>query len=450
MKEKVFYNCSECGYESVRWLGKCPNCGAWNSFAEEFKTKKRPGSSSVQAEPRTIEEIAIDDFPRTLTGIGEFDRVLGGGIVKGSLILLAGEPGVGKSTLLVTAAGALAGHGKKVLYVTGEESLSQVKLRARRLGVSAPSLYLLAASEVTAIKQGLEQIHPDVVIVDSIQTVFDPDIPTTPGSVAQVRENANFFMQFAKKSGTAVFLVGHITKEGAIAGPKIMEHIVDVVLYFEGETRSLLRIMRAIKNRFGATSEIGVFSMEESGLKELPEAGAIFLSEGQPRLPGAVIFPAQEGTRTMLVELQALVTPTYYGMPKRSVTGFDYNRGSLIVAVLEKKLHYNFGTYDVYINVGGGLKLDEPGCDLAVALACVSSFKDVPPLEHSVYMGEVALTGEIRPIGQVAQRLKEAARLGFKNAVIPFANLKEVPGDQPMTVSPVRWLKEAVDLSLKL
>jgi len=444
-KEKIFYVCSECGYQSVRWVGKCPNCGAWNSFTEEFKTKRKTSVSAV--EPKKIDEITIEEFPRIKTGIEEFDRVLGGGIVKGSLLLLAGEPGVGKSTLLLAVAGKSSGKDKKVLYISGEESFSQIKMRADRLSIHSPNLYLLASTEIPSMRESLDKIKPDIVIVDSIQATFDPDIPTTPGSVTQIRESTNFFMNFAKKTDTPVFLIGHITKEGAIAGPKILEHIVDVVLYFEGENRSSLRILRGIKNRFGSTTEIGVFSMEESGLKEIPEASAVFLQNFRKTLPGAVIFPAQEGTRTILVEIQSLVAPTYYGIPKRSVTGLDYNRISLVIAVLEKKLHFNFGTQDVYVNVGGGLKIEEPGCDLPIAIACVSSLKDISPLGESIYMGEIALTGEIRPVNQINHRIKESARLGFKKAIIPAENAKEVSSNS-MEIFPVKWLNEAVEISL--
>ena len=447
-KEKDIFVCSECGYQSVRWLGKCPNCGQWNTFIEEVIIRKKEKTEKI-TKPSKITEIKIEKFPRLKTKIGEFDRVVGGGIVYGSLGLLAGHPGIGKSTLLLTIAGKIAEEGVKVLYVSAEESSNQVKMRADRLKVMSENLYILSTTDIVSIKNSLEEINPEFVIIDSIQTVFDPEIPTTPGSVTQVRENSNFFLQYSKEKGCSIFLVGHITKEGAIAGPKVLEHIVDVVLYFEGEANSNLRILRSIKNRFGPTTEIGVFSMEEYGLKEIPEAAAIFLPETRKSLPGAVIFPSQEGRRTLLVEIQALVTPSYYGIPKRSATGLDYNRVSLILAVLEKKLHFHFNTYDVYVNVGGGLKISEPASDLAVAISCVSSLKEIPPVERCVVMGEIALTGEIRGVVQPDLRIKEAKRLGFTKIILPEVNFREIK-EKDMEFFPVRWLKEAIEISLNL
>lgn len=446
--EKNVFSCSECGYQSVRWLGKCPDCGGWNTFIEEIinRSGKKAG---VPASPEKISEIETEKFSRTPTAIGEFDRVSGGGVVHGSLILLAGEPGVGKSTLVLSIAGKLSGQGKKVLYVSAEESKTQVKLRADRLGVASENLYILSTTEMTSVKDALNKLHPDFVIVDSIQTVFDPELPTTPGSVMQVRENAGFFLNHAKSGGCSVFLVGHITKEGIIAGPKVLEHVVDVVLYFEGELKSNLRILRATKNRFGSTMEIGVFSMEESGLTEIPEASALFIPDFKNTLPGAVIFPSQEGSRTILVEIQSLATPTYYGVPKRSVAGIDYNRASLVTAVLEKKLRFNLNAYDVYFNTGGGLKIFEPAADLAIAMSCISSLKEIQPLEQCVVMGEIALTGEIRPVSHVNQRIKESGRLGFNKAIVPESNARDIK-ESSVKVYPVRWLKEAMEILLKI
>lgn len=446
--EKNVFSCSECGYQSVRWLGKCPDCGGWNTFIEEIinRSGKKAG---VPASPEKISEIETEKFSRTPTAIGEFDRVSGGGVVHGSLILLAGEPGVGKSTLVLSIAGKLSGQGKKVLYVSAEESKTQVKLRADRLGVASENLYILSTTEMTSVKDALNKLHPDFVIVDSIQTVFDPELPTTPGSVMQVRENAGFFLNYAKSGGCSVFLVGHITKEGIIAGPKVLEHVVDVVLYFEGELKSNLRILRATKNRFGSTMEIGVFSMEESGLTEIPEASALFIPDFKNTLPGAVIFPSQEGSRTILVEVQSLATPTYYGVPKRSVAGIDYNRASLVTAVLEKKLRFNLNAYDVYFNTGGGLKIFEPAADLAIAMSCISSLKEIQPLEQCVVMGEIALTGEIRPVSHVNQRIKESGRLGFNKAIVPESNARDIK-ESSVKVYPVRWLKEAMEILLKI
>jgi DNA repair protein RadA/Sms len=445
--EKIVFTCSECGYQSVRWLGRCPNCGGWNTFIEEVMDKRSRMTSTV-SEPEKISEIESEHFLRVSTTIGEFDRISGGGIVYGSLILLAGEPGIGKSTLVLCISGKLAEQGKKVLYISAEESKTQVKLRAGRLKVFSDNLYILSTTEMTSVRDALNKLKPEFVIVDSIQTVFDPELPTTPGSVTQVRENANFFLNYSKNNGCSVFLVGHITKEGMIAGPKVLEHIVDVVLYFEGEMHSNLRILRTTKNRFGSTMEIGVFSMEESGLKEIPEASALFLPDIRNPLPGAVIFPSQEGSRTILVEIQSLATPTYYGVPKRTVTGLDYNRVSLVLAVLEKKLRFNLNTYDVYFNTGGGLRIFEPAADLALAISCVSSLKDYPPAEECVFMGEVALTGEIRHINNAEQRIREAKRLGFNKAIIPEINAKDIK-EKSIQIYPVRWLKEAIEVSIK-
>ncbi len=445
--EKTIFVCSECGYQSVRWLGRCPDCRGWNTFIEEVFNKKSRMVTTV-SKPEKISEIESEHFSRVLTTVGEFDRISGGGIVYGSLILLAGEPGVGKSTLVLCIAGKLAAQGKKVLYISAEESKTQVKLRAERLKIFSDNLYILSTTEMSSVKDALNKLKPEFVIVDSIQTVFDPELPTTPGSVTQVRENANFFLNHAKNNGCSVFLIGHITKDGMIAGPKVMEHIVDVVLYFEGELQSNLRILRSAKNRFGSTMEIGVFSMEENGLTEIPEASALFLPDIRNPLPGAVIFPAQEGSRTLLVEIQSLVTPTYYGVPKRTVTGLDYNRVFLVLAVLEKKLRFNLNTYDVYFNTGGGLKIFEPAADLALAISCISSLKDHPPVEECVFMGEIALTGEIRHINNVDQRIKEAKRLGFNRAVVPEINAKDIK-ETSVQVYPVRWLKEAVEVSIK-
>ncbi|HNS31699.1 MAG TPA: DNA repair protein RadA [bacterium] len=445
--DKSIFACSECGYQTVRWLGKCPECGGWNTFMEEFAGKSGRISSGLSS-PEKIHDIEIEKVSRAATGIGEFDRVSGGGVVNGSLVLMSGEPGIGKSTLLLTISGRLSGLGKRVLYISAEESKTQVKLRAERLEISSENLYLLCTTELVSIKEALKKVKPDFVIVDSIQTIFDSDIPSTPGSVTQVRENANFFLNYSKNSGSSVFLIGHITKEGVIAGPKLLEHVVDIVLSFEGEPRSNLRILRASKNRFGSTAEIGVFSMEENGLQEIPEASSLFLPSMGENLPGSVIFPNQEGSRTLLLEIQSLVAPSYYGVPKRSVIGIDYNRVSMILAVLEKKAGFNFNSYDVYCNTGGGLKISETSSDLAVAISCVSALKDIPVLGNSVFMGEVALTGEIRHVAHLNRRIGEAERLGFKKAVIPHSNLADVKGKTILEVIPVKWLKEAIALSM--
>jgi len=445
---KNIFSCSECGYQSIRWLGKCPDCGGWNTFIEEVIS--RVGKKAAPfSPPKRISEIEDEEFARTPTTIGEFDRISGGGIVYGSLLLLAGEPGVGKSTLVLTIAGKISMQGKKVLYISAEESSNQVKMRAERLGIVSENLYILSTTEMTFVRDALEKLKPHFVMVDSIQTIFDPELPTTPGSVTQVRENAGFFLNYAKTRGCSIFLVGHITKEGIIAGPKVLEHVVDVVLYFEGEMKSNMRILRATKNRFGSTMEIGVFSMEENGLTEIPEASSLFLPDLKNTLPGAVIFPSQEGSRTILIEIQSLVTPTYYGVPKRSVAGLDYNRASLVTAVLEKKLRFSLNSYDVYFNTGGGLRIFEPSADLAIAMSCISSLKERQLIEQCVVMGEIALTGEIRPVSQVNQRIRESGRLGFSKAVVPEGNLREIR-EKSAQIYPVRWIKEAMDILLKI
>jgi len=447
-KEKSIFVCSECGYQSIKFLGKCPNCGKWNTFIEEFYSSAMAGEKEI-THPEKLIDIKSEETPRIKTGVGEFDRVLGGGIVRKSYILVAGEPGVGKSTLLLTVSGNLAKNGYKVLYISGEESPNQIKMRSKRLGIDADNIYLLASPEINSIKDALEKIKPDFIIVDSIQTIYNPEIPTIPGSVTQVRENANFFMKYTKTNNCSTFLVGHITKEGVVAGPKILEHIVDAVIYFEGEVRTNLRILRCFKNRFGSTNEIGVFSMEENGLIEIPDASRIFIQDVEKTSPGLSIFPALEGTRTILLEIEGLVTPTYYGIPRRTVSGLDYNRISLIIAVLEKKLKFNFNTYDVYVNVGGGIKINEVACDLAVAVSCVSSLKDIPPIKKTVLIGEIGLTGEIRGVENLNLRLKECERLGIEKAIIPEKNKKDV-SVKNIKIYPVKFLYEAINISLNL
>jgi len=447
-KEKSIFVCSECGYQTVKLLGRCPNCGNWNTFIEEFYSPTITEEKEISL-PKKLKEIEYEEVPRIKTGIEEFDRVLGGGIVRKSYILIAGEPGIGKSTLLLKVCGNLIKNGYKVLYISGEESQNQIKMRAKRLGIDSEEIYILTSAEINSIKNGLEKIKPDFIVVDSIQTVYNPEIPTIPGSVTQVRENANFFMKYTKNNDCSTFLVGHITKEGVVAGPKILEHIVDAVIYFEGDIRTNLRILRCLKNRFGSTNEIGVFSMEENGLIEIPDASKIFIQDIEKTSPGLTIYPLLEGTRTILVEIEGLVTPTYYGIPKRTVSGIDYNRISLIIAVLEKKLKLNFNIYDVYVNVGGGLKVNEVGCDLAVCISCVSSLKDIPPIKKSVIIGEIGLTGEIRGVENINLRLKECARLGIEKAIIPERNKNDV-SVKNIEIIPVKYISEAVKICLNI
>ncbi|MFA5646396.1 MAG: DNA repair protein RadA [Candidatus Ratteibacteria bacterium] len=452
MKEKKIFFCKECGHESVRWIGKCPGCGGWNTFVAEPQPKAgkstvRISFSSEQKEPRTLEEIEeTSSGPRIECGIGELDRVLGGGVVPGSVLLLAGEPGIGKSTLMLLIAASMAKQGIRVLYISAEESLSQVKLRALRLGIepSVP-LFFLPESDLGGIKESLESFQPQMVAVDSIQLIADSSLEYAAGSPFQVRENSWFFIEWAKQKNVPIFLIGHITKEGSIAGPKLLEHMVDVVLSFEGEQSSNLRILRGLKNRFGATDEIGVFTMEEDGLVEVPEASTIFLSDRDEVLPGSVVFPALEGRRVLMVEVQSLVAPTYLAMPRRTFTGLDYHRVNLVLAVLEKKLNIHLASYDIYCSVSGGLKLSEPATDLAVAAAVLSSFKEIAPPPRTVFLGEIGLTGKVRQVPQVLGRVKEALRLGFTRAIIPPHGREGLPsGIETVEVS---WIQ---DLSAQL
>jgi DNA repair protein RadA/Sms len=447
-KRKSIFVCSECGYQTVKLLGRCPNCGNWNTFIEEFYTSTITEEREISL-PKKLKEIEYEEMLRIKTGIEEFDRVLGGGIVRKSYVLIAGEPGIGKSTLLLTVCGRVIKNGYKVLYISGEESENQIKMRAKRLGIDSEEIYILTSPEINSIKNGLEKIRPDFIVVDSIQTVYNPEIPTIPGSVTQVRENANFFMKYTKNNDCSTFLVGHITKEGVVAGPKILEHIVDAVIYFEGDIRTNLRILRCLKNRFGSTNEIGVFSMEENGLIEIPDASKIFIQDIEKTSPGLTIYPLVEGTRTILVEIEGLVTPTYYGIPRRTVSGIDYNRVSLIIAVLEKKLKLNFNIYDVYVNVGGGLKVNEVGCDLSVCISCISSLKDIPPIKKSVILGEIGLTGEIRGVENINLRLKECVRLGIEKAIIPEKNKNGITVKN-IEIIPVKYISEAVKICLNI
>ena len=433
-KSKTIYVCSECGYETPRWLGRCPDCGSWNTLTEqesapaaelpEKKLKRAPGGG---ADPLRIDEIPDEAMLRRSTGIGELDRVLGGGIVEGSLVLVGGDPGIGKSTLLTQVSANYAAGGRRVLYVSGEESTRQIKMRARRLGASSSELYILSENDMTIVERQIERLRPELAIVDSIQTMYRPELASAPGSVSQVRESASVLMRLAKTSGCAIMLVGNVTKEGAIAGPRVLEHMVDAVLYFEGDRNMSYRILRAVKNRYGSTNEIGVFEMLDSGLSQV-ENPSLMLISGRPKnTSGTCIACAMEGTRPILAEVQALVSASSFGNPRRMATGFDYSRMAMLLAVLEKRAGYFFGNMDAYINVIGGLKLDEPATDLSVALALISSLKDVPIRDDVLAFGEIGLGGEIRSVNHCEQRIKEAARLGFKTCIIPRHNFKSVP-----------------------
>ena len=444
-KVKSRFVCQSCGAISPKWLGKCLECGEWNTLVEEIETKAdNPKTLNIGGDstPQRLKDISFDREERYTTLIKELDIVLGGGLVMGSLILVGGDPGIGKSTLLLQVANNLAIQNKKVLYVSGEESMKQTKLRAQRLSVDSEALYIVAENNIERIKFHVEQMKPDILIVDSIQTVYSPDVVSAPGSVSQVREATNQFMNIAKKFGVCTFLVGHVTKTGAIAGPKILEHMVDTVLYFEGEGHNVFRILRAVKNRFGSTNEIGVFEMTSYGLKEVDNPSKIFLSNASKNEAGSIIVPALEGTRTVLVEMQCLVSQTNFNMPRRMAIGIDYNKLVLLTAVLEKKVGLSLYQQDIYLNVVGGVSIEEPSADLAIVMAIASSHRDVIVPNDMIIFGEVGLTGEIRAVNQVQQRINEAAKMGFKKAIIPHANLEGLIRPEEFTVIGLKHIEE--------
>lgn len=449
-KIKSVYVCSECGYESPKWYGKCPSCGEWNTMNEEIVNKSESASSiskrsvSVYSKPLSITEISTEDEHRYVTGISELDRVLGGGIVKGSLILLGGDPGIGKSTILLQICRKLS-EGLKILYVSGEESKRQLKLRAARLNAESDNLLVLTETDVQVIAEVIRTDKPDMVMIDSIQTMSISELSSSPGSVTQVRECTNFLMRVAKGMDIPMFVVGHVNKEGSIAGPKVLEHIVDAVLYFEGDKQMSYRILRAVKNRFGSTNEIGVFQMTESGL-EVVENPSMMLLSGRPKnVSGTCVACTMEGSRPILAEVQGLASSTAFGNPRRMSTGFDYSRMALIVAVLEKRAGYYFSNSDVYVNVIGGLRLDEPATDLAVAMALVSSLKDMPIADNAIAFGEIGLAGEIRSVSHAQERVNEATRLGFSRIILPYHNLSRVQAPENTELIGVRNVREAFE-----
>jgi DNA repair protein RadA/Sms len=447
--EKLHFVCQTCGYASPRWMGKCPDCGTWNSFLEEAAAhQKKPSSKAPpasSARPVSISEVPDAGEKRITTGIMEFDRVLGGGIVPGSVFLIGGVPGMGKSTLLLQVVSALAKSGRSVLYVSGEESLNQVKMRAERLDVNSASLRLLAETDVDAIVAILQSEKPDLAVVDSIQTVYSAQFEGLPGNVGQVRYSGQILTSTAKTNGIPVFLVGHVTKDGNLAGPRVLEHLVDGLLMLEGDEQHLYRLLRAVKNRFGSTNEVGLFEMTDRGMLEIQNPSEHLLSERNEEASGTVITVSLEGSRPLLVEIQALVTPTSYGIPQRTATGIDQRRLSIILAVLEKRLGMRFGTLDVFVNAAGGLKLFEPAADLAVAAAIVSSLKDQPVSTKTVLFGEIGLTGEIRGVSHAEMRIREAQRLGFQRALIPGSSAKNFHGKTTLICEEVRTVREAVD-----
>jgi len=451
---KTNFVCQSCGFESSKWLGKCPSCGGWNSFVEEARRADlRPRNSKVKSasygdsKPRMLDQISLADRDRMRTGIAEFDRVTGGGVVPGSLLLVGGDPGIGKSTLTLQLMQALA-RDRTVLYVSGEESLEQIKLRADRLGVSSPNILLLAETALESILPAIEDARPDVVVIDSIQTMYRADLESAPGSVGQVRECGAELMRLAKQRTVATFLIGHVTKEGVIAGPRTLEHMVDTVLYLEGERHHAYRILRSVKNRFGSTNEIGVFEMREQGLAEVANPSRIFLSERSAGVPGSVVVCSLEGTRPLLVEIQALVTPTSFGVPQRNTTGFNHRRLAMLLAVLERRAGLNLGMHDVFVNVAGGLRLEEPAADLGVACAIASAFKNRAADAEAVLVGEVGLGGEVRSVGQLEKRTAEAAKLGFRKVIGPFAGF--APANKvDVTLVTAGFLADAIGAAIR-
>jgi DNA repair protein RadA/Sms len=424
-KAQTTFECQSCGYQSPKWLGRCPDCGSWNSFTEEKQSPvSEKGRAGAAASPQRLSEISTADAPRIVTGNPEFDRVLGGGLVPGSLVLLGGEPGIGKSTLLLQIAQALQKKERRVLYVSGEESAQQIKMRAERLGSeTAGEIFILAESSLEAIQTAVDEVRPTDIVVDSVQTTYSEALDSVPGSISQVRHIATQFLALAKGRGIPVFLIGHVTKDGSLAGPKALEHIVDTVLYFEGERHHNHRIIRAVKNRFGAANEVGVFEMTARGLLPVPNPSNLFLREREEAAAGSAVTCAMEGTRPILVEIQALVLATQYGTARRTAIGLDYNRISVLVAMLQKRMDMPMLACDIYVNAAGGLQVDEPASDLALFAAILSSFRNhaLPP--KTVLVGELGLSGEVRPVSQAQLRVREAAAMGFQRCILPSGNL---------------------------
>ena len=444
MKGTLFF-CKECGHESPKWLGQCPGCKEWNTFVEEPKVKKKRdtfGAESGFAKTTKLKDISMEEEERIDTRIEELNRVLGGGMVPGSLILVGGDPGIGKSTLLLQLCQKLSVTEKKVLYVSGEESLKQIKIRAMRLGKFGENIELLCETNLQTIESIIREKKPDIVIIDSIQTMYREDIQSAPGSIGQVRESTNIFLQLAKGINITIFIVGHVTKEGVVAGPRVLEHMVDTVLYFEGDRHASYRILRGVKNRFGSTNEIGVFEMRESGLLEVKNPSEYMLAGRPEGASGSIITCSIEGTRPILLEIQALVCKTNFGMPRRTSAGTDYNRVNLLLAVLEKRAGLQMGECDVYVNIAGGIRINEPALDLAIVMALVSSYKDKIIDGKTIAFGEVGLSGEVRAVNMVEQRIQEAAKLGFKRCLVPTASLEGIKLPENIEVIGIENIKE--------
>lgn len=446
MKAKSIFVCNECGYESAKWMGKCPACNSWNTFFEEkISTKVESGKreKKIQEAPKPLNTYVGQDAQRTSTGYAELDRVLGGGLVKGSLVLVGGEPGIGKSTLILQLCDKVKGEGK-VLYVSGEESAEQIKLRADRLNIKNDDILFLGETDIDIIDQNIEELNPKLVIIDSMQTMYSEEISSAPGSVSQVREITSRIMKICKSRKITTIIIGHVTKDGNIAGPRVLEHMVDTVLYIEGERYFSYRMIRGVKNRFGSTNEVGMFEMQEKGMVEITNPSSILISEREDNPSGSVVVATVEGTRPLLVELQALVTQSVFGLPRRTANGIDYNRLTLLVAVMEKKAGFMLGNQDVYLNVVGGIKVNEPALDLGIILATASSFKNVSIPKGVIALGEVGLTGEVRTINMMEKRLKEAERLGFKKCIIPENNKKLLKESYKLDIIGVKNINEAM------
>jgi len=453
VKIKNIFSCQECGAQSPRWVGKCNSCGAWNSYIEE-KVSAKPAKETMRTalvdsdEPVLLQDVDAESKNRWITGLLEFDRVMGSGIVQGSVTLIGGDPGIGKSTLSLQIACHLSGQGKRVLYISGEESITQTKLRADRIGYEKDQeLYIVNQIDLNVILEQIKKLKPHIVIVDSIQVVYQPELSSSPGSVSQVRECASLLTYLAKAQGIGLFIIGHVTKEGTIAGPRVLEHIVDTVLYFEGERYSTYRVLRTTKNRFGSTNELGVFEMTSDGLKEVSNPSEIFLAERAKDVSGSLVVPILEGTRPFLIEVQGLVSRSAYGVARHKAQGFDVNRLALLVAVLEKRLSLNLGDQDIFLNIVGGVKVMDPAADLGIVLAVASSFLDKPIDPQTVVIGEVGLSAEVRSVAHIAPRIVEAEKLGFKKCILPKNSLKGVAGIKTngIEIIPVEHVREALD-----
>ena len=446
--KKTVYFCQNCGHEETKWLGQCPACKEWNTFVEE-KVIASSVTSGIKTDREiqivSLSEVNADDQDRITTGMAELDRVLGGGIVPGSLVLVGGDPGIGKSTLLLQVCQKLS-ENRSVLYISGEESLSQIKLRANRMGTFQENLKLLCETNLAAIRSVIEKRKPELVIIDSIQTMYSEEVTSAPGSVSQVRESTNVFMQLAKGLGITIFIVGHVTKEGTVAGPRVLEHMVDTVLYFEGDRHASYRILRGVKNRFGSTNEIGVFEMRQNGLVEVENPSEYMLSGKPENASGSVVACSMEGTRPLLIEIQALVCESNFGMPRRTATGTDYNRVNLLMAVLEKRIGLHLGNCDAYVNIAGGIRMNEPAIDLGIVMAIVSSYKNRPIDEKMIVFGEVGLCGEVRAVNMPEQRVGEAKKLGFETCVVPEVSLDMVKGIRGIKVIGVKNISDAMNL----